>query len=199
MLDSDIGNNILPAVRFYQREVPHDFNSKVEGRPIYYMADFVRIEIPGNQYSIIDTFANESHKRMYPQQWALYQNEKRDLGEDDIAGTLLRDWPILTAAQVRELKHYHFYTVEQVANASDEQINKITMIVGMSGFAFREKAKNYLARAKDSAIVDAQADALRERDQKIEALLQQVNDLSSKIGDNTTKSRGRPPADNKVE
>lgn len=194
MLDSDIGNNILPAVRFYQKEVKHEFNSIKEGRPMYYMADFVRIEIPGNQFSIIDTFANETHKAMYPQQWARYQNEKKDLGDDDIQGTLLKDWPILNAAQVRELKHYHFYTVEQVANASDDQINKITMIVGMGGHAFREKAQNYLKRAKDSAIVDAQAEELRKRDEQLEALQKQMEEMAAKLAEREPK-RGRPALD----
>lgn len=190
MLDSDIGNNILPAVRFYQKEVQHNFNTEKEGRPIYYMADFVRIEIPGNQYSIIDTFAGENHKKLYPQQWAHYQNQRRDMGEDDISGTLLRDWPILTSAQVRELKHYHFYTVDQVAQASDDQISKITMIVGMGGHAFREKAQNYLKRAKDSSIAETQAEELRKRDAEIEALKQQMADLMSAV--KPEKKPGRP-------
>lgn len=195
MLDSDIGNSILPHVRFYQKEVKHEFNSNLEGRPIYYMADFVRIEVPGNTFSIIDTFANEDHKQQFPQQWARYLNEKKELGDDDITGTLLSDWSILSAAQVRELKHYHFYTVEQVANASDAQINVITPIVGMSGYAFREKAQNYLKRAKDSAIVDAQSEELRKRDAEIEALKAQMNEL---MAAQTEKKRGRPSQD-KVE
>jgi len=191
MLDSDIGNSILPAVRFYQKEVPHEFNTQKEGRPIFFMADFVRIEIPGNQYSIIDTFAGENHKKLYPVQWARFQNEKRELGEnDEISGTLLRDWPILTAAQVRELKHYHFYTVEQVAAASDDQINKVTMVVGMGGYAFREKAQNYLKRAKDSSILDSQAEELRKRDAEIETLKQQMNALMEKMTPTEPKKRG---------
>lgn len=190
MLDSDIGNNILPAVRFYQREMLHEFNSNKEGRPIYYMADFVRIEIPGNQYSVIDTFASDSHKKLYPVQWARYQNEKKDLGDDDISGTLLRDWPILTAAQAKELKHYHFYTVEQVAQASDAQLAPIAMVIGMGTHAFREKAQNYLKRAKDSAIVDAQAEELHKRDAEIQALKQQMQELMHAVA---PKKPGRKP------
>jgi hypothetical protein len=190
MLDSDIGNTIVPNVRFYQREMKHEFNTKKEGRPIFYMADFVRIEIPGNQYSIIDTFASEYHKQAYPVQWARYQNEKKDLGDDDITGTLLRDWPILTAAQARELKHYHFYTVEQVANASDAQLAPIAMVIGMGTHVFRDKAKNYLARAKDSAIVDHQNEELRKRDAEIEALKEQMNALMAQQSE-VAPRRGR--------
>tara|TARA_R110000868_G_scaffold247991_3_gene504350 strand:+ start:4842 stop:5441 length:600 start_codon:yes stop_codon:yes gene_type:complete len=196
MLDSDIGNSILPAVRFYQKEVEHPFNTQKEGRPIFYMADFVRIEIPGNQFSIIDTFAGENHKKQYPIAWARYQNEKRELGDDmDISGTSLRDWPILTAAQVRELKHYHFYTVEQVAASSDDQVSKITMVVGMAGHAFRDKAQNYLKRAKDSSILDSQAEELRKRDAEIEALKQQMQELMAAVKPDEAKKRGRKPAE----
>jgi hypothetical protein len=199
MLDSDIGNTILPHVRFYQKEVKHEFNSEKEGRPIYFMADFVRIEIPGNQYSIIDTFANKSHQDKYPIQWAKFQNEKRELGDDDITGTLLKDWSILTAAQVRELKHYHFYTVEQVAQASDDQISKIQMIIGMGAHVFRQKAKDYLSRAKDSSILNAQADELRKRDVEIEQLKEQMNRLLEQAS-LEPKKRGRPRAEDvKIE
>lgn len=194
MLDSDIGSTILPHVRFYQKEELNNFETNKQGRPIYRMVDFVRIEIPGNQYSIIDTYANEGHKESYPIQWARYQNEKKDLGDSEIEGTLLRDWSILTAAQVRELAHFHFYTVEQVALASDEQIGKITNIVGMSGHSFRDKAKSYLAVAKDSAHAMAQAEELRKRDAEIEELKQQMQQL---LAANQPK-RGRP-AQEKVE
>ena len=196
MLDSDVGNTILPAVRFYQKEVLHEFNTQKEGRPIYFMADFIRIEIPGNQYSIIDTFAGENHKKLYPIQWARYLNEKKELGDDDqISGTILRDWSLLTAAQAKELKHYHFYTVEQVANASDAQLAPIVMVVGMGAHAFKEKAQNYLKRAKDSAIVDAQAEELRKRDQEIEALKQQMNELMAQSAVEKKKPGRKPKAE----
>lgn len=192
MLDSD-ERQILPHVRFYQKEELNNYETEQQGRPIYRMVDFVRIEIPGNQFSIIDTYANLDHKDKYPTQWARYQNEKRDLGDADIQGTLLRDWSILTSAQVKELAHFHFYTVEQVSLASDEQIGKVTQIVGMSGHSLREKAKAYLNVAKDSAHAMAQADELRKRDAEIEALKVQMQELLA-----AQPKRGRPPVE-KVE
>lgn len=196
MLDSDT-NLILPNVRFYQKEDLNNYETAQQGRPIYRMVDFVRIEIPGNQLSIIDTYANDDHKAAYPIQWARYQNEKKDLGEAQIDGTLLRDWSILTAAQVKELAHFHFYTVDQVSMASDEQISKITQIVGMSGHSFRDKAKAYLNVAKDSAHAMAQADELRKRDAEIEALKEQMQELLAAKQAEQPK-RGRP-AQEKLE
>lgn len=157
------------AVRFYSKEVDMSFASEQAGRPIKAMADYVRIEVPGDMTSIIDTVANADHKTRFPIQWAQYQNEKGDGGQQ-VQGTLLRDWPLLTPAQASELKHFKFYTVEQVSAASDQQIGAIGMLVGMSGFSFRDKAKAFLAQATDSALSMKQAEQLRQRDEEIEAL-----------------------------
>ena len=180
-IDTDFNNpDSRIAVRFYQREMDNQFQTGVEGRPIKYMADFIIIEVPGDRNTIIDTFARDEHKTRFPVQWARYQNEKSD-GGSEIQGTLLRDWPILNAAQAGELKHYKFYTVEQVASASDEQISSIGMMVGTSPLAFRDKAKAFLANAKDSALVQQQADELRIRDKEIDGLKQQMQELLGQL------------------
>ena len=180
-IDTDFNNpDSRLAVRFYQREMDNQFQTGVEGRPIKYMADFIIIEVPGDRNTIIDTFARDEHKTRFPVQWARYQNEKSD-GGAEIQGTLLRDWPILNAAQAGELKHYKFYTVEQVASASDEQISSIGMMVGTSPLAFRDKAKAFLANAKDSALVQQQADELRIRDKEIDGLKQQMQELLGQL------------------
>lgn len=168
------------AVRFYSKEIQNDFLTNKEGRPISYMADFVRIEIPGNQLSIIDTFVNSTHKTQFPQQWAMYLNEKADGNHnpDNVQGTLLRDWPILNAAQATELKHFKFYTVEQVANASDQQLMSIGMTAGMSPLALRDKAKAFLENAKDSSFAQKQAEELNLRDQQIADLKSQMERMA---------------------
>jgi hypothetical protein len=188
-IETDVNNpDSRLAVRFYSREMDNEFQSSVEGRPIKFMADFVRIEVPGDRSTIIDTFAREEHKRRFPVQWAFYQNEKSD-GGDSIQGTLLKDWPILNAAQASELKHFKFYTVEQVAGASDEQISSIGMMVGMSPLSFRDKAKAFLANAKDSAVVQQQAEALRQRDDEIAAMKRQLEELAAQVKPKATKAK----------
>jgi len=171
------------AVRFYSKEVQNDFLTNKEGRPISFMADFVRIEIPGNQTSIIDTFVNNSHKQRFPQQWAIYLNEKADGNNnpDNVQGTLLRDWPILNSAQATELKHFKFYTVEQVANASDQQIMAIGMTAGMSPLALRDKAQAFLENAKDSSFAQKQAEEIKLREQEIADLKEQMARLAKMV------------------
>jgi len=171
------------AVRFYSKEVQNDFLTNKEGRPISFMADFVRIEIPGNQTSIIDTFVNNTHKTRFPTQWAIYLNEKADGNNnpDNVQGTLLRDWPILNAAQATELKHFKFYTVEQVANASDQQIMAIGMTAGMSPLALRDKAQAFLENAKDSSFAQKQAEEIKLREQEIADLKDQMARLAKMV------------------
>jgi hypothetical protein len=194
-LDSDIMNpDSHLAVRFYQREVDNEFQTALQGRPIKKMADFIRIEIPGDRNTIIDTFVNESHKKRFPMQWAQYQNEKAD-GGNDVQGTLLKDWPLLSAAIAAELKHFNFYTVEQIAGASDMQLNNLGMAAGMSPSSLKEKAKAFLANAKDSALVQQQADELRKRDQEIEAMKQQMQELLGQMNkQKTTKGKSKEEA-----
>lgn len=199
MMESDRGNSILPNVRFYEREMQNNYKSQTEGRPVYDMVEFVRIEIPGDMLNIIDQPATKYHKETYPVQWGRFLNERLQNGSmHEISGTLLRDWAILNAAQARELNHFNFYTVDQIAASSDEQLSKIVMIVGMGAHAIREKAKNYLAKAKDSAVLDSQAEELRKRDAEINQLKEQMNSMLAKmqkddsIGQEVKAKRGRP-------
>lgn len=187
------------AVRFYSKEMQNAFLTAKEGRPISYMADFVRIEIPGNQTSIIDTFVNNSHKQQFPTQWALYLNEKADGNNnpDNVQGTLLRDWPLLNAAQATELKHFKFYTVEQVANASDQQLMAIGMTAGMSPLALRDKAKAFLDNAKDSSFAQKQAEELRLRDQQIADLKSQMERMAKMIEEKAKSDKSEVKSETK--
>jgi hypothetical protein len=174
---SDVNNpDSRLNVKFYQRAINNEFKSNLEGRPIMEMADFIVIEVPGDNLTVIDTFAVDEHKKRFPVQWARYQNEKTD---GDIEGTLLHDWPILNAAVAAELKHFRFYTVEQIAAASDAQLNTLGMAAGMSPLALRDKAKAFLSSAKGSALVQQQADELRKRDEELSAMKAQLAELTN--------------------
>ena len=175
-------------VKFYQRAIQNEFKSNNEGRPIMEMRDFILIEVPGNQTLTIDTFAADEDKKRFPIEWARYQNEKTD---GDIEGTLLSDWPVLNSAVAAELKHFKFYTVEQISGASDAQLNTIGMAAGMSPFALRDKAKAFLSSAKDTALVQQQADELSKRDEIIARMEAQIAELASQANKPKTKAKAK--------
>ena len=153
-------------VRFYKRPVKQDDASAEAGRPIYKEFDFVHICVAGDTLTEIDTFALESHKKRFPLHWAAYQNK---LGADDqgYEGTPLTEWPLVSKSQAEELRAMKFHTVEAVANASDQQLQRIGMAAGMSPYAFRDKAKAFLNLATTSAETD-------KREAEINALKQEL-------------------------
>ena len=176
MYQTDVNNpDSRLNVKFYQRAIQNDFKTALEGRPIMEMRDFIIIEVPGDNLTVIDTYAVDEHKQRFPVQWARFQNEKTD---GDIEGTLLHDWPVLNAASAAELKHFRFYTVEQIAQASDAQLSTLGMSAGMSPLALRDKAKAYLGSAKDTALVQQQADELSKRDEIIARMEAQIAELA---------------------
>jgi len=158
------------AVTFYKRSMKQEDESIAAGRPIFKEFDFIRIMVPGDNLSEIDTYANESHKARFPRQWAHYQNKVGD--HQDFVGTPIEQWPLVTRSQAEELRGLKFPTVESVANCSDQQMQRIGMVAGMSPHSFREKAKAFLNLANDSAEVaqrEAELQALREENDKIKA------------------------------
>ena len=148
-------------VRFYKQAVKQEQETLEAGRPIYKEFDFVHINVAGDPLTEIVTYVTPSHKARFPQQWAFYQNR---LGADDeqIVGTPVGEWSIISKSQAEELRALKFHTVESIANASDQQLQRMGMAAGMSPYAFRDKAKAYLNRASETAEVTKREEELEQ-------------------------------------
>jgi len=198
-IESDIqGADARLAVTFYKRSMEQKDESIAAGRPIFKEFDFVRICVPGDNLTEIDTYANESHKARFPRQWAHYQNQVGS--QDQIVGTPVEQWTLISRSQAEELKGIKFRTVEDIANCSDQQLQRIGMIAGMSPHSFREKAKAFLNLANDSAQVaqrEEELQALREEnakiksetDAKLTAMQEQMSALLAAVAEKTPKNR----------
>lgn len=193
------------SVQFYTKAVQNNFKSSQEGRPIFEDCLFVKIFTPGDQLNVIDAPANEGHKMRFPRQWAMYQNMH---GADTRAiGTPLDQWPRLSPSQVEELRAMRFMTVDQIAGASDEMILRIGMLGGMSPYAFREAARNYLAVAKGEAAQtrhDLELEKVKEEAaQANAAAMAMIRDLQDKLAsmaeDAAPKRRTRRTANDEQE
>lgn len=198
-IDSDVQDaDARLAVKFYKRAMKLEQESAVAGRPIFKDFDFVRIMIPGDNLTEIDTYAQESHKQRFPKQWLQYQTTQESSSQ--IIGTPVSEWPLISHSQAEELKGIKFHTVESIANASDQQLQRIGMIAGMSPHAFRDKAKVFLNLATESAEASKREEELaqlREENAKIKAeteakiaeMQQQMATLIAAVG----KPKGRKP------
>jgi len=198
-IESDIQNaDSRLAVQFYKKSMRQEDASNEAGRPIFKEFDFVRIMIPGDNLTEIDTYAQESHKQRFPRQWAHYQNQVA--GHEDIIGTPLDQWPQVTRSQAEELRGLKFHTVESIADCSDQQLQRIGMVAGMSPHNFRQKAKAFLNLANDSAEVaqrEAELTQLKEENAKIKAetdaklskMQEQMEALLAAVAEKTPKTR----------
>jgi hypothetical protein len=151
-------------VRFYKRPVQQEQESLDAGRPIFKEFDFVHICVAGDTLTEIDTYALASHKTRFPIQWANYQN-RLGANQEEVVGTPVSEWPIVSKSQAEELRAMKFHTVESIANASDQQLQRMGMAAGMSPYAFRDKAKAFLNLATNAAETDkreSEINALKE-------------------------------------
>ena len=198
-IESDVqGADANLAVRFYKKAMKQEDESIAAGRPIFKDFDFVNIVVPGNGLTEIDTYAREEHKKRFPRQWAHYQNQTA--GHEQLIGTPIEEWTLISRSQAEELKGIKFRTVEDVANCSDLQLQRIGMIAGMSPHGFRDKAKQFLNLATETAEVaqkEAEMQALREENAKIKAetdaklaqMQEQMSALLAAVAEKTPKQR----------
>lgn len=140
-------------VRFYKRAVQQEQETLDAGRPIYKEFDFVHICVAGDTLTEIDTYVLNTHKLRFPIQWAQYQN-RVGADEQEVVGTPVSEWPIVSKSQAEELRALKFHTVEAIAGASDAQLQRMGMAAGMSPYAFRDKAKAFLNLATNAAETD---------------------------------------------
>lgn len=198
-IESDISNpDSRLAVKFYKRPVKLENESIAQGRPIFQEYDFIKILVPGDALTEIDTYVTENHKTRFPIQWANYMN--RQGAEESFSGTPLSEWPQISSSQAEELKGIKFHTVEAIAHASDLQLQKIGMISGMSPHNFRERAKKFLNLAAETAEVskrDEELAQLREENAKIkletEAKLSQMQEQMAALLSAVGEKKPRKP------
>lgn len=185
-------------VQFAMKPIPNTFRTQQEGRPIFEDQLWIEIRVPGNNLLTIERPANDSDQIRFPRQWAYFQQTHGKDGQN--VGTPLSQWPLLRPSQVEELRALKFYTVEQVAFASDEQLRGMGMGPGMAPSAFRERAKLYLETARDSAVAAKQAEEIKKRDEQLASMQAQVEELKAMVKVATERKKpGRKPKNQQAE
>lgn len=216
MLASDLNNkefvgatnpDELLHVEFYWHE-PIDWNkSQDTGREVRtgQRMIYVRIAAPGNAHSVIETPVRDEHKARWPQKWLAWQMREGLIegAQEDIPGWKLDDWDGITKDQARELGYLRFQTVEQLAGASDGQLQRM----GMGGFGLREKAREALRgkmRAEMKDELDARDKELAELRARDAAREKELADIKAMLTAQPApaaaapKRRGRPPKNPQV-
>lgn len=97
----------------------------------------------------------------FPPAWARHYTQSyeawRSGQELPVDGTAIKNWPVLTPAQVKTLLHLNVITVEQLAQANEETILRI----GMGGRALVAQAKDFLASRSGPSKLVAELNTFR--------------------------------------
>lgn len=172
-LDSDIhqADNHL-HVEFY-----------VYDKEPYKEQPFVRIIVPGDKTNIVDQMVREDHKRRFPRQWLHFQMQNNNA---EVIGVPLKQWVLddpdnFNDMQMAELQIFKFQTVEQVATATDNQLQR----VGMGAVSLRELARRYLQVKNQSS----SQNEIENTKQELALVKEQMAALMAQLQD---KKVGRP-------
>lgn len=106
------------------------------GKQVPVWGDFIEIIVPGS-VDRVNTQVNDQHRRRFPEQWESYQKGE----EANVVGTNILEWQGVHRELGVMLRAKGFYTVEQLAQASDAAIAKI----GPGGREVVAKAKAAMA------------------------------------------------------
>ena len=159
-------------VQFYLRAVLNNFKSAQEGRPIFDEQDYIRIIVPGDKNTIIDTKATPEYMSRFASHFEKYKKNQSQA----VTGTPLEVWPQMTVGQVAELKAMNVHTVEQLAELPDNLAQRI-----MGSHDLRRRAVAFLDLAAGDAANSKLSAELDKRDNEIELLKAQMLQMQQLI------------------
>ena len=163
------------AVFFHAVQVQNNFKTMTEKRPIFEEKVFLKKLVPGDSTLVVDRPMREQDVEEYPIEWARFEQKK----EQRVSGTPIDVWSVLSETQKAEFKALHIFTIDQFAQLADSVGNKI-----MGFNDLRDKARAFIAAAKDSAVFDkirAETDAkLAQQEEEMAQLRVLVEKLSAK-------------------
>lgn len=167
-------------VEFYLHAVRQGFASEQAGRDIYKDEPYVWIRFAGDRTREVRRPVDKVGKGNYPpdhvrwpRQWAAFENQQAQPME----GTPLEHWPAVGKSTVMNFKAANVHTVEHLAAVTDAALHNL----GTGAMELREKARVWLAAAKDSAKVTQLQDELAKRDADIKALREQLAEVARKV------------------
>ena len=172
--------------RFYIDTVLNPYATQQAGREVWEEIEMVEMLMPGNMLTRPTAKVTDEHRNRWPEAYAAFKRGE-EMSHD---GRPLEEWPMLSKAQVKELKFLDFHTVEQVAEMTELAIQRI----GMGARQLKTAAQAFLGsidatlplrnltaeNAQLKSQVDAQAHQLAQQGAMLEQLNQRFLELMNK-------------------
>jgi hypothetical protein len=161
------------AVSFGLYPMQDEAKTAEAGHPVFVDREFVKIAVPGDKHSLLFQPATAKHKERFPRAWEAYQKR----ATTPLEGTPLEQWPLISRGLALTLRAIHIHTVEALAAIHDGNLQSI----GFNAREWREKAKAYIAQAKDTAVAQKLATDNQKQADIIADLQRQLVDLANRV------------------
>lgn len=176
-----------PFVRFEIRPIENRQASEDQGHYVADDVDFAVVTPVGSkdsvEHRVEDWFRNLEEgvkQERFPQEWlSAYQRAYKDWKEGHETpetGTPITNWSKPSPAQVKILQAVGVRTVEDMAAANEETVQRI----GMGGRALKQAAQAWLD-SSDHGKISAEIEALRQRDIEREERIKQLEEENKKL------------------
>lgn len=152
---------------FYDKTIKtEEVNEK--GFPIFKSKVYVKIETKDNR-DVFNQPATDEYIRRFPVEYNRYLLNKKEA----VAGTPLNQFAFLTGAQYESCKYHGIFTVERLAELSDEQTEALDLNNE------REAARKFIAISKNNAIIADFGKKEKEYKAEIKKLKEQIKELQA--------------------
>ena len=176
-------NGGQPIAKFFMRTVQDHAATAARGRYVGREIEMVRIIIPGDKHTIAERRVKPSDKIRFQKQYEAFRKQEEFVPD----GTPLETWPLLSRAQVEDLKNMNVFSVENLANLSDEQLSN----VGIGARTLRKHAKAFLETAEKGALPARMVEENERLSNQVERLSAQLLELTSRLESMVAKQGGK--------
>ena len=160
------------AVKFLVKSVQDKVQTLAQGRPIFKEVVYIDIRIPGERESAFCGPATRQHVQRFPEHYRAFRNRT---SENEVVGTPLAEWPLVTRSQVEELSFFNVKTVEDLVNMPDSSNHQF---MGIN--TLKAKAKEFLDANKGKKELQAEFDKREQAlQEQLKAMQAQLDALSA--------------------
>lgn len=148
-----------PYVLFYARSVPNGAASLDESKPVFKSIVFMRLQHPGER-DTLERPATRQDANRFPREYRHYVEGRQDIPDGVPLHVLFPNHHDV----VQALNFHKIFTVEQLANLNDTQMQNL----GMGGMEWSQKAQRYLQHLQKGQGFASYEEKLRKQEQALE-------------------------------
>jgi hypothetical protein len=169
-----VTDGVIPV--FYTKEIQDMAASEAAGRPIYRSEPWIEIIVPGSRDKVTMP-VRPDHKARFPEQWESFERGDAHQIAD---GTPIVEWQAIPRTRAMELRAQGFFTVEQLADAGDNQLQR----AGGDARRLQEQAKAFVSGQRE---LDRERELRAEIEAKFADMVARNEELARRVADLTRK------------